>query len=223
MINKDYELYLGCECTDLDHVAHLMYFSPTKEEKGGEDDVIYLCLKAKNYFDRFCPPITYVYCLYDWDSYVRYNFLRRIGIALKYIFNKHYDREAGILDCFDFQTKDLPILDRFISRLVDFDSKIKTLSTPVYWFENDDFKLRIQGERINKHLPWWVGWDLQFKPRYFFARIWHAGRYIFGRHSYEQHFEITREDVPSLRGIIKWVETMNEEEREKEGQASGKG
>ena len=112
--DSHHDLYLGCECMSLDHVAHLMYFDPNKEEKGQIDDVIYFCVRARNYFDEICPPIIYFYDKWAWDSYLRFNFFRRVGISLKYLFNKNYVRKGGILDCFDFKDTDLPVLDQFL-------------------------------------------------------------------------------------------------------------
>lgn len=223
MANKKFsyhDLYLGCECTDLDHIAHLMYFDPSEEEKGDEDDVIYFAIKARSYHSEICPPIVYCYDKSSWASYFRFHYFRRIGIALKYIFNKNYVRKGGILDCFDFRDKDLPVLDHFLSLIKD--EVRKPHSSMFYllgglgfeWLENNEFRLRFLGEQLDEDFPYWLSWELQFKPRGFFGRIWYAGRFLFGRHCKEQHFEIDGEVAPIIRGIIEWVQKKNLEEEE---------
>jgi len=42
---------------------------------------------------------------YDIKEYLYYHILRRLPIALCFIFNPYYVRKDGILDCFNFQNK----------------------------------------------------------------------------------------------------------------------
>lgn len=229
MANKEFschDLYLGCECTDLDHVAHLMYFDPTEEEKGDIDDVIYFAIRAKSYHSEICPPIVYFYDKYSWGSFFRFHYFHRIGIAFRYILNKNYVRKGGILDCFDFRDKDLPVLDHFLSLIKNEIREDYTPSTCLFggigfqWLENDEFRLRFLGERLDEDMPYWLSWELQFKPRGIFGRLWYAGRFLFGRHCNEQHFEIDEKAAPIVRSMIKWIQDKNKIEEAHYGTSS---
>ena len=214
------ELYLGCECMDLDHVAHLGYFPPTEKEKeDGEIEVIYFRIKFKSYFDRFFPPIRYFYEKYEWESFFYYNYIKKIGIGLKSIFDKEYVRIGGILSCFDFQNKDLSKLDIFLSQITekidekDIDDQSLTLLDNERWL----VYFSIDKEFHKENYPYVLGWDQQFVPfRNIFGRIKYALKYIFGKYSDEQEFDIKEREAAKLRGMIKWIENKNKEEKEEE-------
>ena len=119
------EKYFGCECLSLDHIARMSYFPPEEGEEGEEvieeDNVIYLTVKTRNYLNRILPPFSINPCNwpYDFGNYFRFHILRRIPIALCYIFNSSYIKDFGVLDCFDFQNKDLTKMKKFLSHLTD--------------------------------------------------------------------------------------------------------
>ena len=212
------ELYVGCDCLDLDHISHFLHYPLSKEEKeDGEQEVIYCRVKIKNYLNEMCPPLRYFYSSYDWGSYFRYNWLRRIGIASKYIFNSFYVRRWGIFDCFNFQEKDLIKIDAFLS-LISSDIDTNINEAYKYWVDDDCWLIRFDIDRIewdgegNNPFSWDLGLSPQFKKRKLFGRIKYAFKYMFGRHSDEQDIHIYKKDAAKLRGMIKWVQENNKKE-----------
>ena len=170
------ELYVGCECLDLDHVAHFMHFPPTEEEKKKiesgkfplpeEDDdinIIYLSVSVHNLFRAIIPPIFYFYDKWAWRSYFYHNWFKRLWIAGRYIINPFYQREYGILDAFDFQNKDLDKIDAFLS-LISSAIDDNSFSISGMWLDddNDDWLMKIKPTRLEfkKHdfiVDWQVG------------------------------------------------------------------
>ena len=223
------ELYIGCECGDLDHIARLGYFPPTEKEKeDGEEKVIYFTIKFTNYFDYFFPPIRYFYDKSEWESYFYNNHFKKVIIGFKYIFNKHYNRKYGILSCFEFQNKDLSKLDIFLSQItnnvdtIEFGKNINHQSTQ--WLDNEKWLIRISiGKQFHDNkFPYQLGWDPQFVCRNIFGRIKYALRYIFGKYCNEQEFEIKEIEAGRLRGMIKWIQDTNwkeeiENDKKREG------
>ena len=210
------EIFLGCDCWCLNHIAHLIYMPPTEREKAeGEEEVIYFIVKTENYYKAFLPPLHF-YSKTDWQYFFRFHFFNRIGIALRYILNPIYTAEQGVLDCFDFQEKDLPALDNFLSRLTD--SVPICISKPSYYMTNDRWRIIFDVWRLDGDFPWWLGWNIQFKRRRLLGRIWYALKYITGQHSDEQEFELTKREASALRTMIKWVNDKNKEKKESEKQ-----
>lgn len=222
------ELYLGCECMDLDHVALFIHFPPrddgAKSVIEDEDDApaIYMSITASNYFTRLLPEIRYLFEKYTWQSFAQYNWYKRLWIAGKYIFNSTHLREYGILDAFDFQEKDHDNLDAFIALISsDIDDNIDEKSE--LWLDDDRWRMKIQPTRIvfEEHdivEPWKVGWEIHFIERGFFGRVRWAFKYIFGRHSVGKSFTIYEKDAAKMRGMIKWTQKENKkgEEENKE-------
>jgi hypothetical protein len=226
------ELYLGCECLDLGHVAHFMHFPPTKEDKKKvesgkfplpeEDDdlnIIYFSVSVRNYFDVIIPPITGIFEIYDWRQFFYHNWCKRLWVAGKYIANPYHQPEGGVLDCFDFQNKDLDKTDAFLSLISsDIDDNNSSPLEGV-WLDDDEWLVRIEVTRLEfkKHDwvgPWQVGWAVHFKSRGFFGRIRYAFKYIFGQHSSEKSFTIHEEDAAKIRGKIKWVQETNKKDEQ---------
>ncbi len=218
------ELYLGCECMDLDHVVALGYFPPKKDEAGNaiieEDDppVIYFHVTANNYFTRLLPSLRYFYEKYTWSEFYHYNWYQRWWLAGKYIFSSICTKKYGILDAFDFQVKDHDKLDAFLALISnDIDTDIDEKSE--LWLDDERWKIKFQPDRwvSKKHEiiePWQVGWDIHFLERGFWGRIRWGFKYIFGRHYPEKEFEIFEKDAAKMRGMIKWVQEENKKNEE---------
>jgi hypothetical protein len=226
------ELYLGCECLDLGHVAHLMHFPPTEEEKKKiesgkfplpeEDDdinVIYFSVSVRNYFDVIIPPIIDIFDKYSWQHFFYHNWCKRLWVAGKYILDPHYQPESGVLDAFDFQSKDLDKMDAFLSLISsDIDDNSFSVSEGVY-LDDDEWLAKIELTRLEfkKHDwigDWQIGWAPHFKSRGFFGRIRYAFKYVFGQHSSEKSFTICEKDASKIRGIIKWVQETNKKDKQ---------
>lgn len=208
------ELYLGCDCTDLGHVVSLIYFP--FEGKDDEDNVIYYSVRVRNYFDRIVPPLQYFYEKDSWEDYFRYHWLRRVGIAAQYIFSPFYERKWGILDCFDFQAKDLSALDAFLA-LISSDIATNINHQATQELDNGRWTIIFDIDRMDFHeenFPWDLGWSPQFKHRDFWGRVGYAVRYMFGRYSEEQGFEISEKDAFEIRGMIKWVQENNKKDND---------
>ena len=197
------EIYLGCECWCLNHVVHFMYDNCDCDD----EDVIYITVPAKNLFNRVYPSLASL--CWDWDSYIRFNFLNRISIALKYLVNKNYVKEYGIFDCADFQNKDLASLDNFLNNLDSKKTKNNLKST--IYIDNEEWRLRFAIGRIVPEMPYQLGWDIQFTPRNFINRLKYSFKYIFGTQSEQQGFEINKEIASQLKGMIEVVNFANKE------------
>ncbi len=213
------ETFFGCDCYCIDHIAHMSYYPPEKNEKiDEEDNVIYLTVNVRNYFNRILPPIFFnPFSLFNWkccyEDYFYLHILKRLPIGLSYIFNPYYKRKDGILNCFDFQNKDLPAMRDFLSHLTN---KETIVNKDVYFsWDNDRWLIKFDISRIDEDMPWWLGWEIQFLPRKIFGRIEYALRYIFSRHCDEQSFEINEERAIQIKGLITAVEKLNEERYEK--------
>jgi len=213
------ELYLGCECMDLDHVALFIYFPPSEEDsKSVIEDIddlptIFLSVSTRNYFEEVLPPIIYFYDKTAWQTFFYNNWYKRLWFAGRYIVNPTYLREFGILDAFDFQNKDLDKLDAFLALISsDIDDNIKENSE--LWLDDDRWAIRFQPTRLtfkndDTEQPWQLGWEPHFKQRGFFGRIRYAFKYIFGIHSPEKNFTLYEKDAAKMRGMIKWVQEEN--------------
>jgi len=218
------ELYLGCECMDLDHVALFIHFPPKDEDKNIIEDpddppAIYITVSARNYFEEILPPIRYFYDNWSWQYFFSHNWYKRLWIAGRHISDPTYLREYGILDGFDFQDKDLSKLDVFMSLISsDIDANIDEKSE--LWL-NEDWRIRFQPIRLifEEHDfvgPWQVGWESHFVQRGFFGRILNAFKYIFGMHSSDKSFTIEEKDAAKIRGMIKWVQETNKKDKDTE-------
>ena len=207
------ELYLGCECMNLDHISHLVFFPLTEEEKkDGEKNKIYFRVKFISYFDQIIPPIRYFYSLSDWREYFYYNCFKKVGIGLKNIFHRYFFREKGIIDFTNFQNKDLSKLDIFLSQLTD---KIDTNIThqSIQRLLNERWSIYFSIEKLfeDQELPYQLEWNPQFlQCQNIWRRIKNSFAYIFGTYCNEQEFEITEKEASKLRGMIKWIQKTNE-------------
>jgi len=221
------ELYLGCECMDLDHVALFIHF-PLRDdgaksviEDPDDAPAIYCNITANNYFTRLLPSLRYFYEKYTWQEFYHYNWYQRLWLAGKYIFNSSCNKRYGILDAFDFQAKDHDKLNAFMALISsDIDDKINEKSE--LWLDDERWRIRFQADRwvSKKHdiiEPWKVGWDIQFLPRGFWGRLRWGFKYIFGMHYPEKSFTIFEKDAAKIRGMIRWVQEEN-----KKGEANVK-
>jgi len=217
------ELYIGCECMDLCHVAHFVHFPPLPEkhknkEEDKEEEVIYYNVQTTSYLNRIIPPLRYFYDIHDWKSYFSNCWLRRVGIACKYIFNSNYKRKWGVIDCFDFQKKDLPAIDDFLS-LISNDVNFNINQQSECWIDNEKWLIQFSIDRMefeDKPFPWELGWNIQFKHRKFFSKICYAFKYIFGIYSDQQCFEIHKTDAIKIKNMIKWIQKNNNQNDDKE-------
>ncbi len=225
------EMYVGCECLDLGHVAHFMHFPPPEREafidsgkfplpeEVEDENIIYLSVQVRSYLNAIIPPIIYVFSIYDWQYFFRYNWCNRLWVAGKYIVDPYYQPESGILNCFDFQNKDLNKIDAFLSLISsDIDDNSFSISEGVY-LDDDEWLVKVGLTRLEfkKHDwigDWQVGWAPHFKSRGFFGRIRYAFKYVFGKHSYEKCFTIYEKDAAKIRGIIKWVQGTNKKDEQ---------
>lgn len=215
------EQYFGCECSCLNHISRMGYFPPEEGERVDEEyDVIYFTVKTDYLYQNVMPPID----PRDLDYYFRFHILRRIPIAVRYLFNPSYNRKHGVLDCFDFQGKDLLKMKEFLSHLTDEETEEiildkedligyveKVIDKYVFYLNNERWRLAFTIWRIDKDIDWWLGWEIQFIPRKIFSRIKYALKYIFGKVSDEQEFEINEEIAKKIKGIITVVEKLNNE------------
>jgi hypothetical protein len=208
------EQYFGCECQCLNHIAHMGYFPPEKDvEVDEEDNVIYFSVRTEYLYKTIFPSLSLNPL--DWKDdlgyYFNWHILKRIPIAIGYIFNPLYVRKNGLLDCFDFQNKNLPEMKKFLSNLTDQEE----LVSKTHWLtiNNDKVEIKFCIERIDKDFPYWLGWEIQFITRWkLFGRVKHALKYIFGKYDNEQAFEINEKDAKRLKGLITVVRKMNEED-----------
>jgi len=205
-------LYAGCKLLCLNHVSHFSYYPPnpkdySSKEEFDEEIFIYFSVQIRNYWTAIVPPLLHLNRSHYWSEYIQYNWLKRVGISVKYLFNKNYQRKGGILDCFNFSEEDFSKIDSFLSNITDnISSKI----------DQEDFV--IDGSRwrilftINKYShsePYEFGWEIQFKPRGFFGRLKWAYNYLFGNVSREEFCEIEPDEAALLRGMIKWTQEQN--------------
>ena len=145
----------------------------------------------------------------DFKSYFSFHILKRFKIALSYRFNRFYIRKYGILDCFDFQEKDLIPIKKFLYYLTK-DKNCENLKTIVY-LQNKECQLRFTIWKLAEDLPYWLGWEIQFVSLKIFGRIKYALKYLFGKVNDEQEFEINKKDAARLKGLITVVRKINEE------------
>ena len=212
--------YFGCDCFCLNHISHFSYFPP-KINEDEEDNIIYLTVKSDYLYRNIMPPID----PRDLEYYFRFHILRRIPIALCHIFNKYYYRKHGVMDCFDFREEDLLEIKEFLSNLTDEESVdvgeldkedmvnyiAKIIDKYVFNLENDHLRLGFSIWRLDKDLPWYLGWDIQFRQKKIFKRFLQASKYIFGKVSDEQCFEINEESAKKIKGLITVVGKLNDE------------
>jgi hypothetical protein len=207
------ELYLGCKCTDLDHISCFNFFPLTeKEKKYGEKDKIYLSIKLNNYYNRFFPQIKYIFDINEWKDVFYYNFLHRIRIGLKNIFNLYYYKKYGIFQSIMYQNKDLESLYKFLSQITEFENKEITHQSNT-WTENNKWSIRFYMENDisgNIQSPYRLYLEIQFQqPVRWYREITASLKYILGLHSTQQSFEINRFKAEDLKGMIKWILKQN--------------
>jgi len=201
------EAYFGCDCGCLDHVVRLSYFPPrNKEEEKAEDNVIYINVRTENYFSRILPPLSIFPS--DWASYFYYHILKRIPIAINYLFNSSYKRKYGILDCADFKNKDLLLINNFINNLTE-ETKQSSVFSAVY-LNNEKWEIVFSNGRNCEKSPYEFGWYIQFLPRNIFGRIRYALKYLFGTHCKEQEFEINKNKAVEIKEMIRRTIELNE-------------
>lgn len=203
-MNKDIgekDLLLGCECRCMNHISRFDYHIPTtKEEEDDEYNVIYFTVTTENLFNSVVPPIRYCYDLDEWMTYFRWHIFNRIGVAFNHIFNLHYAKKDGILNCFDFMNKDLPALHEFLTYLSKEETKV-SFTSPVN-IHNERLAIRFSSLQIIEQTPWGLGWEPQFINKGFWRKIKDGFKYIFGMFSDEQSFEITKKQAATLKGLI---------------------
>jgi hypothetical protein len=223
------EIYVGCECMDLDHVAHFAHFPLTEKEikenkerkfplpEEDDENIIYLSVSVHNFFRAIIPPIIDIFDGWAWQSYFQHNWFKRLWIAGRYIADPSYQREYGILDAFDFQNKNLDKIDAFLSLISSaIDDNSFSISEGVR-LDDNGWLLKIEPTRLEFKKcdfigSWQVGWEVQFKNRGFFGRMHYAFKYIFGQHSPEKGFTIYEKDAAKIRGMIKWVQDTNKKD-----------
>jgi len=209
------EKYFGCECYCLDtHIAHMLYFPPNKE-MSEEENVIYFTVKTRYLFDRVLPPFNFNFMdwIYEMEYYFHFHILRRLPIALNHIFNSFwYYRKDGILDCFNFQNKDLSEMKNFLSLLTN--EELEKYKNSNLRIKNEECELMLSISRDNEDFPYCLGWKIQFLPKKIFSGWKDSLKYIFGRYDDEQHFEIKKEDAKIIKGIITVIEGLNKEKYE---------
>lgn len=218
------ELYLSCECMDLDHVALFIHFPPSEDgskcvmEDDDDAPCIYMTVTTNNYYNDLLPPLRYFYEKYDWQSFFAHNWYKRLWIAGRYLVNHTYRPKWGILNCFDFQDKDLEKLDAFMA-LISSDIDTTMCEGKELWLDDEKWLIKIYISRfeIEKHNykgPWEVGWEPHFKPRGFFGRVKYAFKYIFGTHCEEKQFTIEEKEAAKIRGMIKWTQETNKKDED---------
>jgi hypothetical protein len=218
--------YFGCECFCLNHIAGFGYFLPEKGEEIDEEyNDIYLTVKTDYLYHNIIPPLNPM----DLGYYFRFHVLKRVPIALGYIFQKNYTRKNGIMNCFDFRIEDLSEIKEFLSNLSSEEKvdKLGVLSKIVtgkeidimkfcHTIDNGKWLIRFNITQWDKDTQYEFGWDLQFRPRNILGRINYALKYLFGKVDDEQNFEINKNDAEHLNGLIAVVEKVNNERTESE-------
>lgn len=221
------EQYFGCECSCLDHISHMSYFPP-EEDEGEEWNIIHFSVKTNYLYKNIIPNLSLnpSYWLDDLGYYFRFHILRRIPIALCSILTPSYNRKEGVLDCFDFKNSDLPEIKKFLSNLSSLETLEKSTTIEIpnvdkielpkisYILDNDRWLIKFYVWQLDEDIPYWLGWDIQFRPRKILGRIGYALKYIFGKVEDEQYFEINKSDAEHLNGLIKAVESLNNERTE---------
>ena len=205
------EKYFGCDGGCLRHISYMLYFFPKKDDYE-EDDVINFTVKIEYLYQRIIPPFSFnpMDWPYDLGNYFRGHILRRIPVALAYIFQKYYTKKEGILDCFDFKEKDIPEIKEFLSNLSSLETFASKRSSVT--IDNEKWHIRFNISQLDKDIPWRLGWEIQFRPRNVWGRIGYALKYVFGSFSDEQHFDINKSDAEHLNGLIAVVEELNKDE-----------
>jgi hypothetical protein len=203
--------YFGCDCFCLNHIASLGYFPPEEgEEIDDEDNEIYLTVKTDYLYKNIVPPID----PRDLEYYFRFHILKRVPIALGYVFNNFYTRKYGVMDCFDFREQDLPEIKEFLSNLSDVESEANLGSNLT--IDNDKWLIRFVVEKFSEDMPHWLGWELQFKARNIWGRIGYALKYLFGKVEDEQYFNINQAEVEHLNGLISAIEKANKKDEQRD-------
>jgi len=211
------EAYFGCECGCLNHVIRFNYYPPrTPEEEKSEENVIYFTVTAKNYFNRFFPYISIKYPLEiferdTWRDWRHFHFFHRFSIAFKHIINSYYAKKYGVLDCMDFQKKDLGLLYGFLRHLTK-DINISRGLQQVVYLNNEKWELRFTIMPFDDYYLYRLGWEIQFIPKNLCSRIKNAFKYIFGRNCDEQGFEINQKQASKLKGMITTIKKANAKE-----------
>lgn len=209
------EQYFGCDVGCLNHIARMIYFPHEKDKKiEEEDNIIYFSAKTENHLNRIFPPfsIDLREWPHDFSNYFEFHILKRLPIASCYVLQKYYMKKDVIGDCFDFQNKDLPAMKNILSNL----STLETLADKgsSLTLDNERWFIRFSISQLDENMPYWLGWEIQFRPRNIWGRIGYALKYIFGNYSNEQDFEINKSDAEHLNGLISVVERLNDERTE---------
>ncbi len=212
------ELYLGCGCGGLDHIARLSHLSLTQKEKDeGEEDPVYITVRIVNYFTRIFPSIRYLFDKYEWREFFYYNWFKRVIIGFRHIMNPFYSMDKILLfSSFEFQKKDLPKIDEMMSVIALDTSDIKPLfgiNKEFYVeFNNDKLIMRIDIDKDMNEKGLTLVWRTYLLPGRTIGRIRDAFKYIFGQFSDEQCFEIFEPEAVNIKSMIKWVQNANKEE-----------
>lgn len=152
-------------------------------------------------------------CLIDkwsWDGFVRFNFLKRFYVALRYLLNAEYVHKmtlgSGICE-YDY----LDSFREFMGQIAKPGLCHIDESTDV-WMEGIAFDLRFTIDRHDETLPYEFGWELQFsRKKKLWKRIIHTWKYIWGIGYNETGVSISSEEAAVLRDMAHWVQRKNKE------------
>ena len=219
------ELYIGCGCGGLDHLARFSHHPLTQKEKDeGEEDPVYITVRTENYFTRIVPSIKYIFEKYTWQDFFYYNWFKRVIIGFRHIKNPFYSiLESPLLfSYFEFQKKDLPEIYEMMSSISLDTSDIKPLFGIDKEFyvdlSNDNLVMRISIDKdLNEEDMLTLAWRTYFIHGKTIKRIKDDFKYIFGGFSDEQCFEIFEREAVNIKEMIKLAQKENEldEERKK--------
>ncbi len=216
------ELYIGCGCGGLDHIAKFSHHPLTQKEKDeGEEDPVYLTVRTENYFTRIFLSIRYIFDKYTWQDFFYYNWFKRVIIGFRHIKNPFYTiLESPLLfSFFEFQKQDLPKIYEMMTKISLDTSDIKPsfgIDKEFYVdLSNDKLVMRIEIDKdLNEEGMITLAWRIYFIHGKTTRRIKDAFRYIFGRFSDEQCFEIFEPEAVNIKEMIKWVQKKNKESDE---------
>lgn len=216
---KDYslkELYLGCECHDLDHITYFCFLPLTQEEreKGKMEETIDIEVKLNNCLNRFFPPLNkYIFTKWEWKDYFYFHYFKRVWYGLKNIFKPFHYGKGGVFDCAILKNSDLDTLKDFLSQIVfnkEFDSIITFQS--VSSVENNDWVIRFYMEQELKDYNTYYNlcWEIQFPVENLFRRIKKSIKYMLGLYDNRQiSFEMNNYEIEKLKKMINWLQEQN--------------
>lgn len=208
---KQKELILCCECGCLDHIARFVYYPPEEgKELEEEDNVIYVNFPAKNLYRSFSP---FYFWGFDFDYFFRFNFLKRFPYALRNIFRPKTNFtkwKDSVLNCFDFQEKDLDTLYDYLSILSKDEEEVLSAGLRK---DSDfgDFDICFYVDRIDEDFPFTLNFTIVFQRQKLWKRIYTSLKYVFGTHSDEIPIQLGRHNVEVLKAYITLAKKKNKE------------